>query len=353
MGANEEGFWGFTELKAVGDQRSAPFLKRYEDNPVLSAEDVPYKAGLVFNCSVIVEDGRYTMVFRNDYFYGEPKLAHPDDTNFGIAHSDDGIAWQVGEKPIFEYRTDDIQRVYDPRITVLEGRYYMTCVAASNDLGPRAATFVSDDLESFELIDLSLPNGRNSLLFPEKIGGKYYRLERPFWGDVIDSYANEFDRWLGPLFHTWITTSPDLLHWGDPRLLIHVDQMPYANVKNGPGAPPIKTPAGWLLLVHGVDFDPARGKNGWEPVWKQRYHAGVALVDLEDPTRLLGLGQAPLITPETPYETEGGFRNNVVFPMAGILEEDGQVKIYYGAADTRVCLATAHVDDLLAMCEPV
>ncbi len=258
----------------------------------------------------------------------------------------------VKDKPIFEYRTEKIDRVYDPRITVLEDTYYMTCVA-STDIGPLAATFVSDDLENFDLFDLSLPNGRNSLIFPEKIRGKYYRLERPFWGDAIDSYANRFDRWLGPFFHTWISSSPDLIHWGDPRLLIRVEQMPYANVKNGPGAPPIKTNQGWLLLIHGVDFDPSRGKNGWELTWKQRYHAGVALLDLEDPTKLIGLGKTPLISPETSYETSNGFRTNVVFPMAGILEDDGEVKIYYGAADTRVCLATAQLDDLLMMCEPV
>lgn len=349
---NKSDFWGFTQIELVADVKSAPFLKRYEHNPVLSAKDIPYKTGLVFNCSVIKENGQYIMVFRNDYFYDEPREAHPDDTNFGIAYSDDGINWRVKDRPIFEYKNETTDRVYDPRITILEGRYYMTCVA-STDIGPRAATFVSDDLESFELIDLSLPNGRNSLIFPEKINGKYYRLERPFWGDVIDSYANAFDQWLGPFFHTWISSSPDLIHWGNTELLIRVEQMPYANVKNGPGAPPIKTDQGWLLLIHGVDFDPARGKNGWEPTWKQRYHAGVALLDLEDPTKLIGLGRTPLITPELPYETEDGFRTNVVFPMAGIVEDDGEVKIYYGAADTRVCLATAYLDDLLAMCEPV
>ncbi len=87
-------FWAFPELDMVGEVQSAPFLKRYAGNPVLSAKDVPYKSGLVFNCSVIKENGQYIMVFRNDYFYGEPKEEHPDDTNFGIAYSDDGIHWQ-------------------------------------------------------------------------------------------------------------------------------------------------------------------------------------------------------------------------------------------------------------------
>jgi predicted GH43/DUF377 family glycosyl hydrolase len=94
---------------------------------------------------------------------------------------------------------------------------------------------------------------------------------------------------------------------------------------------------------HGVDFDPRRGKNGWEEKWQKRYHAGVAPADLEDPTRLIGLAREPLLTPEAPYEVEGGYRNNVIFPMAGIVEDDGLVRIYYGAADTHVCLAIAPV----------
>jgi beta-1,4-mannooligosaccharide/beta-1,4-mannosyl-N-acetylglucosamine phosphorylase len=345
-------FWGFRKLNMVGNAPSAPFLKRFGGNPVLSRKDIPYSAGLVFNCSVFKERGAYTMVFRNDYFYKEFEERHPDDTNFGIAYSDDGIRWRVKDKPIFQYKTKEVGRVYDPRVIPIEGRYYLTCCASTRQ-GPRAATFVSEDLKSFKLIDMSLPCSRNTVLFPEKINGKYYRLERPFWGDVIDGYCTEFDQWLGQPFETWISSSPDLEHWGHAEVLIEVDKVPYANLKTGPGAAPIKTDKGWLLLFHTVDFDPSRGKNGWEPVWKHRYQAGVALVDLEDPTKLIGLGRTPLIAPEMHYETNAGFRNNVVFPMAGIVEDDGEVKIYYGAADTHICLATARLGDLLAMCEPV
>lgn len=345
-------FYAFRKIEPVGALESAPFLKRHTNNPVLSAKDIPYNSALVFNCSVLKENGKYMMLFRNDYFYDGFKEWYPDDTNFGLAYSDDGITWDVQDQPVFEYKAEGIKRVYDPRVIPIEGRYYLTCCAPTED-GPRAATFVTDDFKKFEQIEMALPCSRNTLLFPEKINGKYYRLERPFWGDCIDGYSNYFDEWIGQPFNTWITSSPDLVHWGQARPLIHVDQMPYANIKNGPGAPPIKTDRGWLLLIHGVDYDPARGKNGWEDKWKHRYHAGVALLDLEDPTKLIGLGKAPLITPETDYETEGGFRNNVVFPMAGIPEEDGSVKIYYGAADTHICLATAKLDDLLDMCEPV
>ncbi len=99
-----------------------------------------------------------------------------------------------------------------------------------------------------------------------------------------------------------------------------------------------------------VDFDPARSKNGWEAKWQKRYTAGLMLLDLDDPRICIGLCPTPLLAPEAPYETGGGFRNHVIFPCGMILEDDGEIKLYYGAADTVICLATAHVNDLLALC---
>ena len=97
--------------------------------------------------------------------------------------------------------------------------------------------------------------------------------------------------------------------------------------------------------------DTARGVNGWENCpWQKRYTAGIMLLDLQDPGRIVGLSTQPLIAPEAPYETAGGFRNDVIFPGGMILEDTGEVKIYYGAADTVECLATASLDDLLKLC---
>jgi len=290
------------------------------------------------------------MMFRNDVFptYGTPGGAR---TDFGLARSRDGLAWTADPAPVFVYRDAQVSRAYDPRLIKLEGRYILTCCAVTAD-GPRATTLASTDLKTFELLDMSLPASRNTLLFPEKIRGKYYRLERPFW-EGIDGFAFFYEKWLGHTFDTWISSSPDLVHWGTSRPLIRTAQVPYANIKIGPGATPIRTDRGWLLLIHGVDHDPARGKNGWEPLWPQRYHGGVALLVLEDPTRLIGLGRTPFLTPEAPYETGGGYRNHVIFPMTGLVQDDGMVRIYYGAADTVICLAEAPLADLLAMCEPV
>jgi beta-1,4-mannooligosaccharide/beta-1,4-mannosyl-N-acetylglucosamine phosphorylase len=139
---------------------------------------------------------------------------------------------------------------------------------------------------------------------------------------------------------------------GNSRLVLAVEDVPFANDKIGPGAPPVRTRKGWLAVFHAVDIDPSRGRNGWEDYpWKKRYSAGVMLLDPDDPRKVIGLSREPLLAPEAPYETAGGFRNGVIFPGGMVLEVDGEVKIYYGAADTVECLATAHVDDLLALCE--
>ena len=152
-------------------------------------------------------------------------------------------------------------------------------------------------------------------------------------------------------FDLWMSRSPDLRYWGDHKLVLGVEDVPFANDKIGPGAPPIKTKDGWLTLFHAVQRDESRGKNGWEDKWTKCYHAGIALLDLEDPSKVLGMSKAPLLAPETSWEADDGFRTNVIFPGGMILEDDGEVKIYYGASDTVECLATADVNELIALCK--
>jgi beta-1,4-mannooligosaccharide/beta-1,4-mannosyl-N-acetylglucosamine phosphorylase len=338
------------KLDPVREWKSPPWLRRDPANPILSSTDVPYDSHLVFNCSVLKEE-RYRIVFRNDY-YSNPGRKGPVETCFGYGESDDGISWEIAPEPVMNVKGDYVKRLYDPRVTPIEGTYYLTACANTPD-GPRAVLYSSPDLHEYTYMDMSLPQSRNTLLFPEKIDGYYYRLERPMWSAIDSLYVKRANAWVGHHFDIWVSRSPDLIHWGAARNLVRTEDIPYANIKIGPGAPPIRTKKGWLLLIHGVDFDPSRGKNGWEPHWRCRYHAGVALADLEEPWKLIGLGRSPLITPEAEYEISGGYRNNVVFPMSGIVQENGEVSIYYGAADTTICLATAKLDELLEMCEPV
>lgn len=342
---------------------SAPVVRRHPANPVLRPEQVPYPASLVFNAGVCRFQGRYVMVFRNDY--GATKHDYENNgprlrgTNLGIAFSSDGVTWDIAPKPMLALEQarelcrpllagrdpqQEIGRLYDPRLTVLGGRVYMCC-AVDTKHGLRGGVAVTDDFEKWELLCLSQPDNRNMVLFPEKIGGRFARLDRP-----MPVYSRGKDR-----FDTWYSSSPDLRDWGDHTLVLAVEDVPFANDKTGPAAPPVKTRRGWLTTFHAVDRDDTRGKCGWESKWTKRYSAGLMLLDLHDPRKVVGLCRTPLLAPEAAYETDeaGGFRGHVIFPGGMILEDSGEVKIYYGGADTVECLATAHVDDLLKLCEPV
>jgi len=320
--------------------KSSPVITRHPGNPVLSAKDVPYSAGLIFNAGVAKFAGRYVMVFRNDYGWDGQSF---QGTNLGLAFSDDGAAWKVEPAPCMQWKDDEIQRVYDPRLTVLDEKCYM-CFAVDTNHGLRGGIAVTEDFRRFDVLSMSTPDNRNMVLLPEKINGKYVRLERPF---------PVYSRGGVDRFDIWSSDSPDLAYWGNHQLVLAVEQVPFANDKIGPGAPPIKTPRGWLAVIHTVDIDRARGQNGWEArPWQKRYCAGLMLLDLDQPQKVIGLCREPLIAPEVSYETAGGFRNDVIFPSGMILEDDGLVKIYYGAADTVTCLATAKLDDLLDLCEP-
>ncbi len=324
----------------IGHLTTSPIITRCQANPVLSARDVPYPAKLVFNAGVTKFQGKYVMVFRNDY--GPENENRLTGTNLGLAFSDDGVKWEVEPKPCFEMKDEEILRAYDPRLTVIDGRCYM-CFAVDTRHGLRGGIAVTDDFHHYEVLSMTVPDNRNMVLFPELIGGMYVRLERPF--PVYSTGRHKFD--------IWMSDSRDLKYWGNSRLVLGTERVPYCNDKIGPAAPPVKTPKGWLTTFHAVDTDATRGKNGWENAWQKRYTAGIMLLDLDDPGKVVGMCKKPLIAPEAPYEVSGGFRNNVIFPGGMVLEDNGECKIYYGAADTVECLASADVDDLISLCAPI
>ncbi len=321
--------------------KTHPCITRYPGNPVLSAADVPYHATLIFNAGVCKYQGKYVMVFRNDY--GDAEKKKLEGVNQGLATSDDGIHWIVHPKPLFHDRPDHFMyRARDARLTVLEGKVWMTGWFSKGG-GVVNVTATTEDFESWDIVNVCVPPNRNHVIFPERIGGNIVRLERPFVGQ-------------GQRFHTWISSSPDGRYWGDSEILLPNDDrhLPWVNDKMGPAGPPIKTEKGWLAVIHGVDRDDTRIGWGWHGNWPKRYSAGLMLLDRENPYKLIGLSKGPVLVPEPEYDYEAsGYRDYVIFPGASILEPDGEVKIYYGAADTVECLATAHIDDLLALIEPV
>ena len=322
-------------------------IQRHPANPVLHADMVPYHATLTFNAGVCKFQGKYVMIFRNDY--GDASAKRLDGCNLGLATSDDGIQWNVADKPINAKADHPLHTAYDPRLTVVDGRLYL-CFAIGividgheQNHGTCGGVAVTDDLENWEVLSVSVPDNRNMVIFPERIDGKLVRLERPFAG-----YLRPGDH-----FDTWISFSPDGKYWGESQLLLSTEDQSWINNKNGPAAPPVRTDRGWLTLFHGVDIDPTRKGWGWEGDWTKRYSAGLMLLDLKDPRKIIGIAPKPVLVPQEPFDYETkGYRDYVIFPGGMILEDDGQVKIYYGAADTVECLATAHVNDLLDLCLP-
>ncbi len=321
--------------------KSSSAITRYEKNPILTYKDCPYKSNLVFNAGVAKWNGKYIMIFRNDYGHDGIDF---EGTNLGLASSEDGVHWEVEPIPFFTpdmIKDKEIRRFYDPRLTVIDGELLM-CFAVDTAHGIRGGVGrISDDLKNLEVLSMSAPDNRNFVLFPEKIDGMYVRLERPFpvYG------RNGVDR-----FDIWISKSPDLIHWGEHELLLGVEHVPYANDKIGPAAPPLKTDKGWLTVFHAVDRDESRGKHGWEPKWTKRYSAGIMLLDLEDPTKVIGMYKEPLIAPEASYEIKDGFRDYVIFPCGILKDDNDKVNIYYGAGDAVICLATADLNDLIDLC---
>lgn len=298
-------------------------IRRYEGNPILTKKDVPYPVETVHNAGVVKHEGRYVMLFRSHLRNGRSII--------GIAESDDGYRFTVRPEPFLTPATEGDFALYeeygveDVRINPLEGEYYLTYSAYSR-YGVRIALAKTRDFQRVERIALiSQPDMRNVVLFPEKIGGRYVRLDRPH---------TQIAPWS-----IWISYSPDLVHWGDSKIVIKPETYHWDEIKIGPGAPPIKTRQGWLHIYHGV----------FETMAGAVYRLGVALHDLDDPSRVLGVADEWVLQPEAPWEITG-YVPNVVFSCGAVPEEDGTVKIYWGGADTVMCVGEARLDDLVELC---
>ncbi len=298
-------------------------ITRYPHNPILTRKDVPYPVATVHNAGVTKFGDEYIMLFRSHKMNGRSIL--------GLARSPDGLEWKVDPEPFMEPARDgdfapyEAYGIEDPRITYLDGEYLITYSAYSR-YGVRiglAKTLDWQAVERFSLITEA--DYRNVVIFPEKFNGMYARLDRPH---------SEISPWS-----VWISYSPDLRFWGGSRLIMKPVQYHWDEMKIGPGAPPIKTDKGWLNIYHGV-FPTMSGSV---------YRLGVALHDIEDPSRIIGVGDDWILQPEEPYEVTG-YVHNVVFTCGAIPENDGTVKIYWGASDSVMCVGTAKIDDLVNLC---
>ena len=298
------------------------YITRYASNPVISKETLPYEAQCVFNCGGALFDGKIYMVLSTWTREWVPK--------FVVAHSVDGIHFTVEDREVIgipkEYPYCTIGGAFDTRITEIDGNYLIT-YNVSSSVGGRIRLTTTRDFRTFEDLGcISQPDHRNCVIFPEKINGDYVRLERP-----------NGENGLGEMF---ISCSKDLVDWGRTKLLLQKGFRYWESHKIGPGAPPVKTDKGWLVIYHGC----RQHMNGI------MYNAGCMLLELEDPTKIIGKMKECLLWPDRDYENCGNVPQ-VVFPTAALIHgAPDELKIYYGAADTCMCLATASVSFLVEKC---
>ncbi len=300
-----------------------PTVKRYEKNPILTRDDVPYPVETVHNAGVAKYGGRYVMLFRSHRRNGRSII--------GLAESDNGFDFTVRPEPFLvpatagPFAEHEEFGVEDCRICEIDGEYLLTYSAYSRH-GVRIGLARTRDFDSIERVALiTQADLRNVVIFPQKFDGRYARLDRPH---------SEISPWA-----MWISYSPDLVHWGDSRVVIKPVQYHWDEMKVGPGATPIKTPQGWLNIYHGV-FPTMDGSV---------YRLGVALHDLNDPAKVLGVADDWILQPEDPWERTG-YVHNVVFTCGAVHEDDGTVKIYWGGADTVMCVGTARIEELVRLC---
>ncbi len=291
---------------------------RYSGNPIITRDAVP-GANSIFNSAVVPFNGAFAGVFRCDNTARDMQLH--------AGFSDDGIHWRIEPQRIhFVCEDPEIGEFvygYDPRACWIEDRYWITWCNGYH--GPTIGVAYTYDFRTFyQLENAFLPYNRNGVLFPRRINGKYAMLSRPS------------DRGHTPFGDIFYSESPDMIHWGRHRFVM-APVGGWQSTKIGAGPVPIETPEGWLLIYHGV----LTSCNGFV------YSFGAALLDLEEPWKVIYRTRPYLLNPREYYECVGDVPN-VVFPCAALVDPPtGRMAIYYGGADTVTCLAFAYLHEMV------
>lgn len=322
-------------------------MKRHQINPILTRSDIPpippelVDVTSVFNPGAIKDGDTYRLMLRVQ--------SRSRETFLVMAESPDGVNFTVENKIVnfkgIEKVTGRIFHIYDARITRIDGRFYIMFAMDMQD-GCQLGLGVTDDFNSFEFLGItSNEDIRNGVLFPEKINGKYFRMDRP----------NKARHSGGPTSGStiWLSESDNLIDWTPTAPLID-GRFHYWDEYIGSGPPPVKTRKGWLHVYHGV-----AGHFGSSNI----YQGGVMLLGLNDPSKVIGRCRCNILEPREIWEVAGQVPN-VTFPSGMVVEEfddedfaleSSEVKIYYGAADTSVGLLITTISELLdaAMEDPI
>jgi beta-1,4-mannooligosaccharide/beta-1,4-mannosyl-N-acetylglucosamine phosphorylase len=300
---------------------SSDVVWRSQQNPIIPHDLIP-SSNSIFNSAVVPYGDSFAGVFRCD------NKARTMQIHSG--RSANGIDWTIDNERIQFLPADErsaeivpFQYAYDPRVVWLEDRYYVTWCNGYH--GPTIGVGYTYDFETFyQMENAYLPFNRNGVLFPRRINGNYAMLSRPS------------DNGHTPFGDIYYSESPDMTFWGRHRYVMGASHG-WQSTKIGAGPIPVETSEGWLLIYHGV----LTSCNGFV------YSFGAALLDLDEPWKVLYRGEPYLLAPQAPYERTGDVPN-VAFPCASLVDADsGRMAIYYGGADTVVCLAFAYVDEIV------
>jgi len=295
-------------------------IRRWAGNPLITPSD------LSFQCSDICNAG--VTLFRDECLLLVTVEALEGVCGLYVARSKNGHQFWVADKP-FMLRSRDERfaeaesyGVRDARITAADGAYYIAYVAQS-DSGFRVGLARTEDFVSVERIGLlSQPDTKNGALFPAKVKGRHAILTRPEQGASI-----------------WISYSDDLTYWGGSEVVLTPRGGFWDANKVGAAGPPIEIDEGWLLIYYGEKI------TSCGPL----YRLGAALLDKEDPARVISRSNIPILTPREHYERIGDI-GNLVFSCGAVLTEDRTLRLYYGGSDSCICLGTAALADVLHVC---
>jgi predicted GH43/DUF377 family glycosyl hydrolase len=302
----------------------APGLfRRHASNPIITVDQLPYRANSVFNPGVGRVNGETVLLIRVEDLRGISHLL--------VARSADGVSgWRYDHEPLITPQPDlhpeELWGCEDPRLTWLpEREEWAIAYTAFSRLGPLVSLAMSRDFtEARRMGPVMPPEDKDAALFPRRFGGRWAMIHRP---TPLRGGA-----------HMWISFSPDLRHWGDHELLMLARDGAWWDAgKIGLGPPPLETPEGWLVCYHGVHATAAG------PI----YRVGLALFDLDDPRRLRRRTAEWVLSPTAPYERSGDV-NKVVFPTGWVHDvESDTLSMYYGAGDSVIGLVTASLRDVL------
>jgi predicted GH43/DUF377 family glycosyl hydrolase len=294
---------------------ASTLFTRHPGNPMLSPERWPYAVNAVMNAGATRVGDQIVLLCRVEDRRGFSHLA--------CARSPDGVSnWVVDLEPSLAYdgsHPEEEWGLEDPRVTyVAELDRWIITYTAFGPGGPGISLAQTDDFRSFERLGLAMtPEDKNGVLLPRRVGGDWVLFHRPTSVHGAD---------------IWLSRSPDFKRWGTPeRVLYRRPGGWWDSARTGMGPPPLETEHGWLVVYHGVRETVAGGL----------YRAGLALLDLENPARLLRRSPEWVLGPQALLEITGDVPN-VVFPCGMVHEpETDRLLLYYGAADTRIGLATA------------